>query len=99
MSRCPNCRGVLPALQTLCQKCYAEEYAQLGSPKHWWPRIVFRVKARNLRGFLFLFAYCFLLWRFDFPYFHSRHYSTTTNSVVLAALMASVAFFETKKLD
>jgi hypothetical protein len=98
MSHCPNCGCDLPGFQTLCQKCYAESYAELSHPQPWWQRIVFRITLPNVYGFLFLFVYSFLQFRFDFPYLHPRHYQTTANSIFFAALFASVAFLEKKKL-
>jgi hypothetical protein len=63
----------------------------MGHTKRWWQRIVFRVTARNIAGSVFLFAYCFLKSRFDFPYFHTFHYRTTATSVLVGVLLASVS--------
>ena len=97
MSWCQNCRCDLPGFETLCQKCYAESYAEVGHPQSWWQSIVFRITLPNFYGFLFLFAYVFVSARFDFPYLHPRHCQTTTTSIMVALLFAWIAFFEKKK--
>jgi hypothetical protein len=93
MSRCPYCRSELPGLETLCQKCWEKQYASPASAKPWLPKGVPRLTRGNLGAFLLFFVFCFLQWRFDFPYFHQRHFLTNGESVLAALLLASAAVY------
>src|SRR5580658_5347680 len=94
MSRCLNCRRALPDSQTLCRKCYEDRYAHLGESNAWWKRLkkLPRLTRVNISGFLLWSVCAFIMWRFDFPYFHPRHMLTTPTSAWLALLLATVAF-------
>ena len=91
MSRCPYCRSELPGLQTLCQKCWEKQSASPASAKPWLPKGLPRLTQGNLWAFVSLFAFGFLAWRFDFPYFH--YPVSTTNSAWLALAFASISVY------
>lgn len=87
MSRCPYCRSKLPGLQTLCQKCWEQKYANPSPVKQWRPKGVPRLTRGNIFGFLFTFALVFLRWRFGYGS------PTTTNSALIAFVFASITIY------
>lgn len=93
MSRCVYCRRRLSGFETLCQECLEAGYDRLVHPKPWWHRLRPHLTRGNLFGFSLLFVFSFLLFRFDFPYFHIRHMKTTQTSAVIATAIACAAFF------
>ena len=88
MSKCPYCRTELPGLQTLCQECWEKRSASPDPPRPWPPRSLPRLTKGNIFGFLFVFGYAFLRWRFT-----SYHPPTTLNSALIALVFASIGIY------
>jgi hypothetical protein len=93
VSRCVYCHHELPGSETLCRECFEAGYHRLLHPRPWWRQVRPRLNRSNALGFLVLFVFCFILLRFDFPQFHSRHMKTAGASAVIAALIACTSFF------
>jgi hypothetical protein len=74
-------------LQTLCQACWEQKYANPGPPKPWLPKGLPRLSRGNLFGFLFVFAFAFLRCRFGYDP------PTTNTSAIIAFVLASIAIY------
>jgi hypothetical protein len=75
----------------MCQSCWEKKSASPGSVEPWLPKGVPRLTRGNIFGFLFVFVYCFLLWRFDLPL---HHYPVSAKaSSLIALLFASIAVY------
>jgi hypothetical protein len=78
-------------LQTLCQKSWEKQPLRPSSIKPWLPKGLPRLTRGNLGAFLFFFAFGFLVWRFDFPFFN--YPVSATASALIALAFASVSVY------
>jgi len=62
-------------------------------PKPWWNRVKLNLSRENVFGFCLVFAFTFLMFRFDFPDFRSSHMLGTTTSALISTLIACFVLF------
>lgn len=96
MSRCPECGCALPGTETLCRECYSVSYALVGQPKR-SKSFRERLTRRNVLFFLGIFAYGFLVCRFQISrFFFVGHYYApmpTKLAILTAFVLSSFAFY------